>query len=210
MNRFLRRLLTPVAVGFVLCPADARAHRIPGVKALNPGDAFTIGSFKGMLRGADGHYALGPIDMAASRDGSALAFLIFDPVAPRDVLEAKKFEAELKKLPHTHAFLVLPPARSVTVLATVLAAMDRTGLSLPTIIDDRDVFPYMFQHSIKTTPRYELFDRTQTLVIENASALTERVGGSPVQVQIHRLDRGEKVEPIAVSNEQQADYDPRE
>lgn len=202
--RTQQRWTTLICAVLLLAASAALAHGIPGLKPLQPGQALTIGSFHGLARGEDGHYQRAKVDLQAAHDGSALMFLVFDPETPNQLTEAKRFEALLAQLPHTHGFLVLQPGRSMLV-DHMAEVMDKTSLKLVTILDDRDVFPFCFRHDLKAAPRYEVFDRSQTLVIENAVHLGDRLeGGEPLVTLMKRLDRGEVVAPIVVSADDQA------
>ncbi len=206
----MRLLRHPMLALLVLVAGTALAHRIPGVKPMNPGDPFQVGSFRGLIRGADGRYAKGPIQMDALRDQSIWVFLIFDPNSQRDLIEAKRFEQALKALPHTRGFLVIPPALSL--LGTHAAdLMSRSGLTLLTILDDYDVFPYAFRHELDASPRYEVLDRSQTLVVQNAVALSQRTPtGETLTDLLRHLDKGQTVAPWVVSVYDQKTEDGRE
>ena len=133
-----------------------------------------------------------------------------DPNSARDIAEAKKFEAFLKELPNTHGMLVIPPGPSM-LIDHVAELMTKTGLTTPTIIDDHDIFPFAFRHELTATPRYELLDRSQTLVIQNATSLGEKAPtGETVASLLKRIDRGETVSAWTVSAVDQIIDDPRE
>jgi hypothetical protein len=195
----------------VLCAAGtALAHRIPGVKPMSPGDPFHVAGFRGLMRGLDGHYVKAPINLDALRDQSPWIFLSFDPNAQKDVAEAKRFEATLKTLPHTHGFLVIPPALSL--LADHSAdLMTKTGLTLPTILDDRDIIPYAFRHELDATPRYNALDQSQTLVVQNAVSLSQKTPtGETFADLLRHLDQKETVSPWVISAIDQKIEDGRE
>jgi len=176
----------------------AQAQPIAGIRPLDPGGIFRVSGMRGVVRGDDGHYHTGPIDLNATRDGSALAFLVADPAIPRDLAEAKRFETELAHCPHTHGFLVIPPARSVLPLQ-VSQSMDQSGLKIPTILDDHNVFTVAFRHERQDSPLYELFDRSEVLVIENASHLDQRIQtGETIGSLLKLLDEGKPVAPLVL------------
>jgi len=181
-----------------LAAASANAQPIRGIVPLAPGQVFKVAGFRGLLKGADGRYHPGPIDLNATRDGSALAFLIADPAIPRDLEEARKFQAALEQCPHTYGFLVIPPGRSV-LPRQVAMSLDKSGLSLRTILDDHNVFTVAFKHERRDSSLYELFDRSQVLTIENASHLGQRVvTGETIGELMRLLDRGQPVAPMAL------------
>jgi hypothetical protein len=181
-----------------LAAASATAQPVPGIRPLQPGQPFPVGGFRGLLRGTDGHYHTGPINLDATRDGSALAFLIADPAVPRDLAEARRFEAALKECPHTYGFLVIPPARSV-LPRQVASSLDQSGLSIPTILDDHNVFTVAFKHERRDSSLYELFDRSEVLTIENASHLDQRLPtGETVRDLMRLLDLGKPVAPLVL------------
>jgi hypothetical protein len=191
-------LLVSLAGLVSLAAAGAQAQPVPGIRPLTPGQPFPVGGFRGLLKGTDGHYHRGPINLDATRDGSALAFLIADPAVPRDLAEARRFEAMLKECPHTYGFLVIPPARSV-LSRQVTISLDHSGLSLPTILDDHNVFTVAFKHERQDSSLYELFDRSQVLTIENASSLDQRLPtGETVGTLMKLLDLGQPVAPIVL------------
>ncbi len=190
-------LIVPFA-GLLLGLPVARAQPIAGIRALDPGKPFTVAGFRGLVRGTDGIYRPGPIDLTATHDGSALAFLIADPANPRELAEAKRFEAALKECPHTYGFLVIPPARSV-LPRQVAVSMNKSGLTLPTILDDHNVFTVAFKHERQDAPLYELFDRSQVLTIENASHLGQRIStGETIGSLMKLLDLGQPVGPLVL------------
>ena len=153
---------------------------------------------RGLLRGTDGHYHPAKINLNATRDGSALAFLVADPAIPKDLAEAKRFEAALKKCPHTYGFLVIPPARSV-LPRQVAMSMDQSGLTLPTLLDDHNVFTIAFRHERRDSPLYELFDRSEVLAIENASSLNQRApDGETIGELMRLLDLGKPIAPLVL------------
>jgi hypothetical protein len=176
----------------------ARAQPIPGIHPLDPGGVFQVAGMRGLLRGTDGHYHAAKISLNATRDGSALAFLVADPALPKDLAEAKRFEAALKRCPHTYGFLVIPPARSM-LPRQVMLTMDKTGLSLPTLLDDHNVFTVSFRHDRRDSPLYELFDRSEVLTIENASTLKQRApDGETVGDLMRLLDLGKPIAPLVL------------
>ncbi len=190
--------LAALAIPLSLAATRAQAQPIPGIRPLVPGQPFPVGGFRGLIKGTDGHYHPGPIDLDATRDGSALAFLIADPAVPKDLAEARQFEAMLKECPHTYGFLVIPPARSVLV-RQVTSSLDHSGLSLRTILDDHNVFTVAFKHERRDTSLYELFDRSQVLTIENASRLDQRLPtGETVGSLMKLLDLGQPVAPLVL------------
>lgn len=206
----VRKLLCGVALVALLLPADAFAHRIPGVSPMKPGDGFMVGSFRGLMRDpTTKRYQRAPILLDQLRDGP-WTFLSMDPNTSRDIEEAKRFEAALKSLHNTHGMLVIPPAQSM-LIDHMAELMTKTTLQLPVVLDDRDVFPYAFRHELNATPRYEVLDRSQTLVIQNASALAQKSpDGETLAELIKRIDHGETVAPWVVSIVDQVINDPRE
>jgi hypothetical protein len=202
MNRpSLRLLIGALLLGIA---GVATAHGIPGLKPLKPGEAFQVANMRGLIPDSEGHYARAGIDLNAAHDGSALAFLIADPATPSELAEAKRFEAVLKKCPNTHGFLVIPPARSM-LSRQVAETMNHSGLHLSTILDEHDFFPYAFRHNLRKSPLYELFDRSQVLVIENAVHLRSKApDGETFESLLLLLDQGKPVAPLVVSAEEQA------
>jgi hypothetical protein len=182
----------------LLAARPSLAQQIPGIRPLDPGQIFRVAGMRGLLPESDGHYAPGPVDLNATRDGSALAFLVADPAIARDLAEARKFEAALKKLPHTHGFLVIPPGRSI-LPRQVIASLNAARLTLPTILDDHNIFTVSFRHERRDSPLYELFDRSQVLVIENASHLGQRLqNGETIGDLLRLLDDGKPVAPMVL------------
>jgi len=191
-------LHVPLAGLLWLAAATAQAQPIPGIRALTPGQPFAVGGFRGLIKGTDGHYHPGPIDLDATHDGSALAFLIADPGVPLDLAEARRFEAALKECPHTYGFLVIPPARAV-LPRQVADSLDRSGLSIRTILDDHNVFTVAFKHERRDSSLYELFDRSEVLTIENASHLDQRLpNGETIRELMKLLDLGKPVAPLVL------------
>ncbi|MHB8417190.1 MAG: hypothetical protein ACYDCL_03880 [Myxococcales bacterium] len=173
----------------------ARAHDVSGLHRLAPGMAFNLLSMKAVLPGGP---SLGAVDFNALR-GSALAFLVIDPFLPKDVAEAHRFERLARRLPHTRAFLVALPERSQRPTA-LLAVAVREKLELPLVIDDRDIFPYVFGFDLRRSPRYELFDRAGTLILENPARLSQRLAtGLTIENALRELDAGRPVEPGRMS-----------
>jgi len=176
-------------------PVAALAQPVPGIRPIDPGGFFPLGGARGLLRGQDGRYHTGSIDLQATHDGSAVAFYIGDPAVPSEREEAKRFQAELKKCPHTHGFIVIPPARAV-LPRMVAESLDNSGLELPVILDDHNVFSVAFRHDRTDSSLYELFDRSQVLVVENAAHLGQRLStGETVGDLLKLLDQGKPVGP---------------
>ena len=183
MRRFA--ILAALAVS-----AAALAHTMGGVVRLFPGSDFTFLAMKAVLPGQ----GPGVVEFSPLR-GSALAFLILDPGLPADVAEAHRFEKLAARLPHTRAFLVALPQRSQNPrwLAETAA---RNHFRLPLLVDDRDVFPFSFGLALNQSPRYQLFDRNWTLVIENGANLDQRLQtGLSIGRVLEELDAGRPVEP---------------
>jgi hypothetical protein len=177
--------------------APALAHNVGGLHRLKPGMPFTLLSMRAVLPGEAGP-SLGAVDFNSLR-GSALAFLVIDPYLPRDVDEAHRFEQAARTLPNTHAFLVALPQRSQKAAALV-DLWSRERLGLPLIVDDRDIFPFAFGFDFRFSPRYELFDRSGTLVLENPARLAQRLPtGLTVGDALRELDAGRAVEPAVLS-----------
>ncbi len=190
----LRRLAAALALALA---APALAHEMGGLHKLAPGMAFNLLSMRAILPGPAGP-RLGGVDFNALR-GNALAFLVIDPYLPRDLAEARRFEAIARKLPGTRAFLVALPQRSVQP-ARLVALCARERLGLPLIVDDRDIFPFAFDFDLRRSPRYELFDRSGTLVLENPAQLSQRLPtGLTVETALRELDAGRPVEPAVLS-----------
>ncbi len=79
-----------------------------------------------------------------------------------------------------------------------LAAKEKLGL--PLLIDERDAFPFTFGFPLTASPRYELFDRAGTLVLENPARLSQRLPtGLTVGRALQQLDIGEPVEPAVLT-----------
>jgi len=183
----------PAALSLLCLSAVARAHSGGGVTQLQPGEPWPVSQMKALVLGPDGKYQPDVIDFNKLRDGSALLFLAVDPVVKTDLAEARRLLALVKTLHNTHAFLVLPPARSLRP-DDIMGAVQRAKLELPFLIDDRDYFPFAFQYGLGETPRYELFDNTQTLVIRGASTLSQRMpSGLTLAQAIRDLDQGKLI-----------------
>jgi hypothetical protein len=173
--------------------ATAMAHSGGGITQLEPGQPFSVFEMKALVPDADGVYRQEVINFNKLRDGSTLVFLAIDPVVKSEVAEARRFVALVKTLKNTHAFFVLPPTRSMRP-TQILTTLQKAKLELPFIIDDRDYFPYAFKYGLAETPRYELFDRTQTLVIRGASTLNQRMPSQLTLAEcIRALDEGKSV-----------------
>jgi hypothetical protein len=191
----MRRLSLAAALCLIL-PATAMAHSGGGVAQLEPGQPFSVFEMKALVPDSEGIYRQEVINFNKLRDGSALVFLAVDPVVKSEVAEARRFLALVKTLKNTHAFFVLPPTRSMRP-NQVLTTLQKAKLELPFIIDDRDYFPFAFQYGLAETPRYELFDNTQSLVIRGASTLAQRMPSQLTLAEcIQALDKG-KVIPQA-------------
>jgi hypothetical protein len=179
-----------------LTPAVALAHSGGGMNQLQPGAPFSIYEMKALVPDADGLYRPGVVNFNKLRDGGTLVFLALDPIVKSQVAEARRFLTLLKTLHNTHAFFVLPPGRSMRP-SEILPTLQKVKLELPFIIDDRDYFPFAFQYGLAETPRYQLFDGTQTLVIRGASSLSQRMPSHLTLAEcIRDLDAG-KVIPQA-------------
>jgi hypothetical protein len=190
------RLSPTAALSAVLVSGVALAHSGAGMRQLNPGDPIPIYEMKALVQGEDGIYRPGVVNLNKVRDGGALLFMAIDPVVKSQLTEARKLLALLKTLHNTHVFFVLPPGRSMRP-ADIAPAVQQANLGLPFIIDDRDYFPFAFQYGLGETPRYQLFDQTQTLVIRGASSLSQRMPSHLTFAQcIRALDEG-KVIPQA-------------
>lgn len=184
-------------LALLLLAASAQGHNLPGVHPLAPGRPFTLLALKALLPDGKGHYAVGRVDFPSLR-GDALAFLIVDPDLAVDAAEAHRFQRLARRLRHTRAFLVAPPQRSQNP-AALAKLVERAGFTLPVLVDDRDVFPYLFGHPLGASPRYELFDRSFTLVVQNAARLSQQLPtGDLVAAALRRLDAGQPVEGVAV------------
>jgi hypothetical protein len=191
----------------LLISAPALAHT--GTTALEPGQPLAVYEMKALIPNAEGVYEPGVVNFNKLRDGGALVFLAVDPVVKSDVAEARRFAALVKKLHNTHAFLVLPPARSMRI-GQILPSVQKANIGLPFIVDDRDYFPYAFSYGLAETPRYELFDVTQTLVIRGASTLAQRMPSHLTLAEcIRDLDAG-KVVPQATFAARQENIPPPE
>lgn len=190
----MRRLAFALALAI---PAAALAHDMGGLHKLKPEMPFTLLSMRAVLRGEAGP-KLGAVEFNALR-GDALAFLVIDPYLPRDLAEARRFERAALALPHTHAFLVALPQRSQQP-AQLVALCARERFRLPLLVDDRDVFPFAFGFDLRRSPRYELFDRSGTLILQNPAWLSQRlVTGLTVGEAMRELDLGHSVEPAELS-----------
>jgi hypothetical protein len=188
------RLTFLVVLTALVLPSAALAHS--GVSVLQPGEAFAVYEMKALVPDAEGIYRMGVVNFNTLRDGGTLVFMALDPANKTDVAEARRFLALVKKLRNTHAFYVLPPARSMRP-SEIVSIVQKLKLELPFIVDDRDYFPFAFQYGLAETPRYELFDRTQTLVIRGAHALNQRMPSQLTLAEaIRDLDEG-KIIPQA-------------
>ncbi|HUB10125.1 MAG TPA: hypothetical protein VMB50_24190 [Myxococcales bacterium] len=182
-------------VGAISTPA--LAHNMGGLRKLKPGMPFNLLTMRAVLPGPAGA-RLGAVDFNALR-GSSLAFLVIDPYLPRDLAEARHFEAVARTLPNTRAFLVALPQRSQRT-AQLVDFCTRERLGLPLLVDDRDIFPFAFGFDYTRSPRYELFDRSGTLILENPARLSQRlVTGLTVETALRQLDAGHPVEQATLS-----------
>jgi hypothetical protein len=89
----------------------------------------------------------------------------------------------------------------------VASSLDQSGLTLPTILDDHNVFTVAFKHDRRDSSLYELFDRSEVLTIENASRLDQRLTtGETVRELMKLLDLGKPVAPLVleVPNQQKS------
>jgi hypothetical protein len=187
------RLGLSIALLSLCTSAVAVAHSGAAMNKLKPGEPFPVAEMKALVPGADGLYERGVVDFNKLRDGSALVFVAIDPVVKTDLGEARRFLALAKTLHNTHAFFVLPPARSLKP-NDMIPTVDRAKVELPFIIDDRDYFPFAFQYGLAETPRYEAFDNTQTLVIRGASTLSQRMpSGLTLSESLRALDQGKLI-----------------
>jgi hypothetical protein len=185
------------ALCFALClwGASSRslAHNMPGVKALHPGEAFSIAAMKAILPVGIGNSQQNVVRFDELRDGSALVFLVIDPNLPSDIAEAHRFQKLVASLKNTHAILVATPSRSQNP-HSLAEALVHEKLTLPLLIDDRDVFPFVFGTPMTHSPHYELFDQTHTLVIQNATSLNQRLSsGATLTEALRKLDAGKFV-----------------
>jgi hypothetical protein len=188
------RLSLIAALSTVLVSGVALAHA--GMKPLNPGEPIPVYEMKALIQGEDGIYRPGVVNLNKLRDGGALVFMAIDPVVKSELAEARRLLALLKTLHNTHAFFVLPPGRSLRP-ADIAPAVQEAKLGLPFIIDDRDYFPFAFQYGLGETPRFQLFDQTQTLIIRSATSLSQQMPSHLTLAQcIRALDEG-KVIPQA-------------
>jgi hypothetical protein len=189
------RVAPAVCFALAFWGASGLAHNLPGVKPLHPGEGFTIGSMKAIVPVGLANSMQNVIQFDQLRDGSALAFLVVDLNLPSDVAEAHRFQKLAAGLKNTHAILVATPPRSQRPLE-LGAALVQEKLTLPIIVDDRDVFPYLFGVPMSHSPHYELFDQSQTLVIQNATSLRQKLGsGVTVAEALRALDGGRFVHP---------------
>ena len=187
------RRLPLAALLCLILPATAMAHTGGGVAELKPGQPFAVFEMKALAPDSEGIYRQEVINFNKLRDGSALVFLAVDPVVKSEVAEARRFLALLKTLKNTHAFFVLPPTRSMRP-DQILATLQKVKLELPFIIDDRDYFPFAFKYGLAETPRYELFDNTQSLVIRGGSTLSQRMPSQLTLAEcIQALDKGKVI-----------------
>ncbi len=191
------RIAPPALLVVLLTSGVAGAHTGAAMTQLKPGQPFPIAEMRAFVVGDDGLYQRQVIDFNKLRDGSTLVFMAIDPVVKTDVGEARRLVALAKTLKNSHVFFVLPPARSMKP-ADMLPAIQKAELGLPFLIDDRDYFPFAFQYGLGETPRYEVFDNTQTLVIRGGSTLSQKMpSGLTLAESIRALDQG-KVIPQAV------------
>lgn len=187
-----------LATLLALAGASAAAHNYPGVERLSPGKPFTLFAMKALLPDPKAGYRVGQIDFPPLR-GEAVAFLVVDPGLTVDVAEALRFQKLVRTLHHSHAFLVAPPSRSQDPAALARHARE-AGFTLPILVDDRDIFPFVFSLGMAESPRYEIFDRSWTLVLESPSRLDQRIPGFGTVAQaLRRLDEGEPVEGAILS-----------
>jgi hypothetical protein len=187
------RLGSSLALLSLCTSAVAAAHTGAAMSKLQPGQPFPVAEMKALVPGSDGRYERGVVDFNKLRDGSALVFLAIDPITKSDLAEARRFVAFVKTLHNTHAFFVLPPARSMAP-NDMVAPVDKAKLELPFIIDDRDFFPFAFQYGLGETPRYEAFDNSQSLVIRGASTLSQRMpSGLTFGESLRALDQGKLI-----------------
>jgi hypothetical protein len=181
----------------LLAAATAVAHNMPGVARIRPGKPFHFLNMRAVLPGAAGP-TLGEIAFDPLR-GSALAFLVIDPAQPANLAEAHRFERLVKQLPNTRAFLVALPQRSQQPKRLV-ELMTQERFTLPILIDKRDIFPFSFGFGLGDSPRYELFDRAGTLIIENPARLEQRlITGLTIEGVLRELDAGHQVEPAELT-----------
>lgn len=181
----------------VLAAATAVAHNLPGVARVKPGSPFHFLNMRAVLPGAAGP-TQGEIDFDPLR-GAAFAFLVIDPAQPANVAEAHRFERLARVLRHTRAFLVALPHRSQDPERLVATAA-KEHFTLPLLIDKRDIFPYAFGFGLTESPRYELFDRAGTLVVENPARLQQRlITGLTIEGVLRELDAGHTVEPAELT-----------
>jgi hypothetical protein len=189
------RLARTASLALTFWGASSLAHNMPGLKPLHPGEAFTIGYMKAILPTGRANSMQSMLQFAEMRDGAALAFLVIDPNLPADIAEAHRFEKLVAELKNTHGILVATPARSQQPYE-LGATLVKEKLTLPLALDDRDAFPYVFGVPMAHSPHYELFDRSQTLVIQNATSLRQRLAsGITVADAVRALDGGRFVRP---------------
>jgi hypothetical protein len=189
------RLAHAGCFALVLVGATSLAHNMPGLKPLHPGEGFSIGAMKAVIPVGLANSQQNVIRFDQLRDGSALVFLVIDPNLPADVAEAHRFQKVVAGLKNTHAILVATPGRSQQPLA-LGEALVREKLTLPIVIDDRDVFPFLFGVPMTHSPHYELLDQSQTLVIQNATSLRQKLSsGLTVADALRALDVGKPVHP---------------
>jgi hypothetical protein len=192
------RTARALCFGMTLWGASSLAHNMPGVKPLHPGEGFTIAAMKAIFPLGIANSQQNVLRFDSLRDGSAMAFLVIDPNLPADIAEAHRFQKLVAGLKNTHGILVATPARSQQPLA-LGETLVREKLTLPLAIDDRDVFPYLFGVPMTHSPHYELFDQSQTLVIQNATSLQQKLAsGITVADALRALDAGKFVRPEAV------------
>jgi hypothetical protein len=190
----LKRALVATAL---LAAATAGAHNMPGVAHIKPGQPFHFLNMRAVLPDP-ASAKLGEVEFDPLR-GFALAFLVIDPSQPANLAEAHRFERLVKQLPNTRGFLVALPERSQRPKWLVqIATQER--FSLPLLIDARDIFPFSFGFGLNDSPRFELFDRAGTLILENPARLDQRlVTGLTIEGAIRELDAGHTVEPAQLT-----------
>lgn len=192
----MRRLLPAALLAACLASAAALAHLLPGVSRMRPGSPFNWYAVQAVSP-LDGGYGEAPLEFEPLR-GRALAFLVIDPYLPGDLAEARRFERLAHGLRHTAALLVAAPSRSQDAKA-LAAQATHERLTLPLVVDRRDVFPYAFGFGRADSPRYELFDRSWTLLVQNGRALRERLAeGVTLAEALRALDRGDRIVPQTV------------
>ncbi|MHB1845861.1 MAG: hypothetical protein ACYCWW_13625 [Deltaproteobacteria bacterium] len=190
----MRRALAALLLA-ALAAGSALAHLLPGVARMRPGSPF---NWFAMRQLAPPGYGESDLEFEKLRGERALAFLVIDPYLPADLAQAHRFERLARALPHTTLLLVASAPRSQeTKRLSAQAARER--FSLPLLVDRRDVFPYAFGFGLSQSPRYELFDRSWTLTVQNGHSLQERLpDGETIEGALRALDRGERLLPTAL------------